>query len=156
MHSWTCYKPIGLCFKPIDIAHQSESTQSLFLFLLGETCSGKSSLVNLILGEELLPYSALCTTSTMCELKYGEERKIVAHFKEQDPKTGLQTKTIHLQEQPTGSTEQSYLQQISPYMHEKGDREMGPTFKKIELFWPHSLLQVKSYHVQPLNYVQLQ
>lgn len=104
--------------------------------------------MNLILGEELLPYSALSTTSTMCELKYGEERKIVAHFKERDPETGLQTKIIDLQEHPTGSTEQNYLQQISPYMHEKGNREKGPMFKKIELFWPHSLLQVKSYYVQ--------
>ena len=101
---------------------------------VGETCSGKSSLVNLILGEELLPYSVLSTTSTICELKFGEERKIVAHFKDKDPETGLQTKVIPLRELPTESTEQSYLQQISPFVQ-------GSVYK-IELFWPHSLLQV--------------
>ena len=60
--------------------------------------------MNLILGEELLPYSVLSTTSTICELKFGEERKIVAHFKDKDPETGLQTKDIPWRELPTEST----------------------------------------------------
>ena len=58
----------------------------------------------------------------------------MAHFKEKDGAT----KTIQLKE----STEQNYLQQISPYVHVKTDRERGSIFKKIELFWPHSLLEV--------------
>ena len=95
--------------------------------------------MNLILEEEVLPYSSLSNTSTICELKFGEERKILAHFKDKDPETGLSTKTVLLQ-QPTGSCEQSYRQQISPYV--LFDRVKGSLFKKIELFWPHELLQV--------------
>ena len=94
-------------------------------------------MINLILGEELLPYSVLSTTSTICELKSGEERKIVAHFKDKDPETGLPTKVIQLKE-----CEEGYLQQISPYVHVENDREIGSNFKKVELFWPHSLLKV--------------
>jgi len=104
------------------------------LIVAGEKGSGKSSIVNLILGEELLPYSALSTTSTICELKYGEKGTVVAHFKDKDPDTGLPTKTIRLQESPTGSSEQGYLQQIYTYA-------LDPTVGKFELFWPHSLLQ---------------
>ena len=98
--------------------------------------------MNLILGEELLPYSVLSPTSTICELKFGKERKIVAHFKDKDPKTGLQTKVISLRER-TDSTKQNYLQQISPYVHVESEREQGSIYKKIELFWPHSLLEVR-------------
>ena len=100
-------------------------------------------MINLILGEELPPYSVLSTTSTICELRFGEERKIVAHYKDKDPETGLPTKVVPLRGCQGGeSTEQGYLQQITPYVHVKSDRERGSIFKKIELFWPHSLLEV--------------
>ena len=105
----------------------------------GETSSGKSSLVNLLLEEEILPSFSRATTSTICEIKHGEDPKIVAHFKENDPGTGESTRTVLL-EKPTGSSQKSYLEQISPYVHEQGS-----TFKKIELFLPHPILKVKHW-----------
>ena len=112
-----------------------------YLAVLGEASAGKSSLINLILGERLLPSSSLSTTSTLCELKYGEERKIVAHFKDTDSKTGL-TSTMFL-ESPTESSGKSYLQQISPFVQVKGaDRGKGSIYKRVEIFWPHQLLKV--------------
>ena len=101
------------------------------------------------MGEELLPYSVLGTTSTICELKFGATRKIVAHFKDKDPETGLLTKIIPLQksDSKTASEEQSYLQQISFFVQVKRDREKGSIYKRIELFWPHSLLQVLYFGV---------
>ena len=116
-----------------------------FGLFTGETSSGKSSLINLILGEEILPYSLLSTRSTICELKFGEERRLVVHFKDKDSETGLKTKEI-LFEQPTGS-DQSFLDQISPYIHVKTDREKGSIVKKVELFWPHKVLEVDRAHL---------
>ena len=101
-------------------------------------------MINLIMGEELLPYSVLSATSTICELKFGTERKMVAHFKDKDPETGSDKKTIPLRENDpkTAVEEESYLQQISSLVHVKSHREKGSVYKKVELFWPHSLLQV--------------
>ncbi|XP_068737136.1 uncharacterized protein [Montipora capricornis] len=109
-----------------------------FLLVAGETSSGKSSLINLIMGEEICPYSVLSTTSTICELKFGKERKIVAHFKDKDPETSQPTRVIHLKDNPERD---SYLKQIAPYVHLEREREEGSIYKKIELFWPHRLLE---------------
>jgi len=68
----------------------------------------------------------------------------VVHFKDKDPETGLPIKEFPLK---TKSSEQSYLQQISPYVHVKSDREKGSIYKKVELFWPHQLLKVFSNDV---------
>ncbi|XP_022797833.1 uncharacterized protein LOC111336065 [Stylophora pistillata] len=104
----------------------------------GETSSGKSTLVNLILGEQLLPYSLLSTTSSICELRYGDTPQLVAHFK--DKKTGDTTKTVLLKK-PSKAFKQTYLQQISTFLHLKTDREKGSDYEKVELFWPHNLLK---------------
>ena len=114
--------------------------------LPGETSSGKSTLLNLILGEQLLPYSILSTTSTICELKYGTSPKLVAHCKDKDPETGHSTRTVQLRESRETS-QQSNLEEISSFVHVKTDREKGSDYKKIELFWPHNLLKV-SYELR--------
>ena len=105
---------------------------------IGESSAGKSSFLNLLLGEQLLPSAVLNATSTICEIKYGLERKLVVHYKDGDPQTGLPTKSIPLNQ----SDQSSYMDQISSYVHMKGDREKGSPFTKVEIFWPHEFLKV--------------
>ena len=63
----------------------------------------------------------------------------MAHFKDRDPETGRPFKEVPLK---SASSEQSYLEQISPYVQAKSDREKGSIYKKVELFWQHQLLKV--------------
>ncbi|CAH3120099.1 unnamed protein product [Pocillopora meandrina] len=51
---------------------------------------------------------------------------MVAHLKDRNQ----ETKTLR-----------SLAMQISPFLHAKKFRERGSDYKKIELFWPHSLLK---------------
>ena len=120
-----------------------------YSILSGETSSGKSTLLNLILGEQLLPHSVLSTTSTICELKYGPMPKLVAHFKDKDPQTGQPTRTVQLR-QSRETPQQSNLEEISSFVHVKTDRKKGSDYKKVELFWPHNLLKV-SYELRYKN-----
>ena len=61
----------------------------------------------------------------------------MAHFKDKDPETGRPIKEVPLK---SASSEQSYLEQISPYVQAKSDREKGSIYKKV--FWPYQLLKV--------------
>ena len=62
----------------------------------------------------------------------------MVHFKDNDP----EKKSLV---QPTGSSDKSYLEQISSFVHEKNGK--GSDVKKVELFWPHSLLEVHRPHL---------
>jgi len=59
----------------------------LFCFQ-GETSAGKSSLLNLLLGADVLPYSLLCTTASICRLhniRPGESRRFTISTKDSAP-----------------------------------------------------------------------
>ena len=66
-------------------------------------------LLSLILGEQLLPDSFFGISSVVCELRYGETHKLVAHYKDADPETGLPSKTIQPGEM-TVNSQQIFLQ----------------------------------------------
>lgn len=52
------------------------TTKYDYYFFLGETGSGKSSFINLLLGQSILPCSLLSNTHVICEIRYcGEGKK---------------------------------------------------------------------------------
>ena len=95
----------------------------------------------MILGEDLLPYSTLSTTSTICELKYGEKPKIGVHFKD----SGTETREPMFIDFVTDG-KKNYQEQIKEYVSAKNNREKIP-YKKVELFWPHPLFKVISVYL---------
>ncbi|XP_028400657.1 uncharacterized protein LOC114523822 [Dendronephthya gigantea] len=111
------------------------------ILIAGESSAGKSSLVNLILGEELLPHHALNTTSTICEVKYGKERKLIAHYNYDERSRKRRIPTI--QELKTKEEcGKNYCDQIAPFVQMQCDeREKGSRYTRVEIFWPHELLQ---------------
>eukprot|EP00118_Oscarella_pearsei_P022027 m.251114 g.251114 ORF g.251114 m.251114 type:complete len:1013 (+) comp40332_c0_seq8:194-3232(+) len=51
------------------------------VLVAGSTSSGKSTLVNALIGRPVLPTSYNAATSTLCEIKQGPERKALVHLR---------------------------------------------------------------------------
>ena len=134
--------------KELEIDYLSNDHFTFYL-PLGETSAGKNSRcfcphwshltknevqawLNLILGEELLQFSVLSTTFTICELKYGRQKRIKIHYKEKGKTPRMKYLTESM----------PYIGQISEFVHVKSAnlREKASDYKKVELFWPNRLL----------------
>ena len=98
----------------------------LTLSSTGETSAGKSSLINLLLNEQVLPTSVLQNTLTICEISYGAKREAVIHFGNKE-KTSLRLGDIK------SDTLKQYIQKPT------NDKDWC---KKIEIKIPNSLLKV--------------
>ncbi|XP_078672960.1 uncharacterized protein LOC144912063 [Branchiostoma floridae x Branchiostoma belcheri] len=104
------------------------------ILVAGETSAGKSSLLNLLLGEEVLPYSHLSSTSVICELKNGQDKRVVVHRWQPDD-AGRSVVQFKL------TPDVPYHDQLARYVHQKGDRDLPSEVKMIEIFWPIPILQ---------------
>ena len=104
----------------------------IFVRLTGETSAGKSSMINLLLNERVLPTHIKQNTLTVCEISYGAEREAVIHLN--DP----EMKPIKLQE--------NKFDVIKKYIEKPTDDKQW--CKKIEIKIPNPLLQVQSSQQQ--------
>ncbi|XP_070564252.1 uncharacterized protein [Ptychodera flava] len=110
---------------------QSLQTGDCPILIAGETSAGKSSLLNLILGEDVLPYSHLSSTSSICILRWGEQRKLRINYM-----YGKGSDEISVEERG-----EALLKKLSKYVHQTRDREKGSNYESIELFMPIPLLK---------------
>ncbi|MCX7986727.1 MAG: dynamin family protein, partial [Bacteroidales bacterium] len=67
--------------KPLnDLLNRKENT--VFVAVLGQFKSGKSSLINSILGENILPLGAVPVTAIVTRLCYGKQPRIIVQFQQ--------------------------------------------------------------------------
>ncbi|XP_078582006.1 bacterial dynamin-like protein [Branchiostoma floridae x Branchiostoma japonicum] len=104
------------------------------ILVAGETSAGKSSLLNLLLGEDVLPQSLLSTTHVICELKRDTRKHVVVHSRDGDCDTVFDL---------VGSVE-NQKRQLSRYIYSK---EKVPRYKKVEIFWPSPILHDRIFLV---------
>ena len=64
---------------------------------LGTTSSGKSTLINAMMGAPLLPTNHNATTSSLCEIKYGSKKEAVLHFEIRAEETDDAVETLDLE-----------------------------------------------------------
>ena len=117
----------GKGVKHLSIRRQHLLTKiGLTLSSTGETSAGKSSLINLLLNEQVLPTGVLQNTLTICEISYGAKQEAVIHFGNKE-KTSLRLGDIK------SDTLKQYIQKPT------NDKDWC---EKIEIKTPNSLLKV--------------
>ena len=105
------------------------SRTSFFGYCSGESGAGKSSLMNLLFGEEILPVHANSCTATITTLRYGKHRQARIHYRYRD-----EPDVINLCE-PEGQ------QEFNDIVFREGNREEHD-IKEIQVYQPIWFLKV--------------
>ncbi len=128
-------------------------SNSFKIQVVGAFKNGKSTFINSLLGEYVLPAYALPCTAVINEVKYGEEKKATLHFKHPLPETlpsNLPEKVAeHLAAHPDGNipTMDVPYDELEDYVVIPMDCEdasqmiLETPYEKVELFWPLELLK---------------
>lgn len=121
------------------------------ILVIGEFSRGKSTLINALLGEDILPSDYSPTTAIINEIKYGEEKRAVLHFRHPLPEsrfTAADGAERHIMEHypaPVPPLSIPYLQ-VNDYVvigetTSENDEVLNSPFSKIEIFYPAELLK---------------
>lgn len=120
--------------------------------IVGTFSNGKSTVINSLLGEEVLPAYALPCTAVINEIKYAKEKKAILHFKNPMPEkipTEISRKAQnHMQKykgKPIEPMEIPYDEieeyVVIPLGKDAKEWELESPYEKVELFWPLPLLE---------------
>nr|XP_022303099.1 uncharacterized protein LOC111110781 [Crassostrea virginica] len=95
------------------------------IVVAGETGAGKSSLLNLIMGEHVLPRQVISSTSTICQIFNSEEKRAVVIDKNGEE--------IHLHD----VTEETLSDFVSVNRSEQNTKR----YKRVDIYWPLPMLK---------------
>eukprot|EP00118_Oscarella_pearsei_P018486 m.189565 g.189565 ORF g.189565 m.189565 type:complete len:1003 (+) comp39414_c0_seq4:45-3053(+) len=109
------------------------------MFLIaGTTSSGKSTLANALIGKQILPTGHDTTTSTLCEIKRGTDRKAVMHLETHNEMTGevaeTSTETLDLDQE---TDHKRFASLVNP----KKDQISSKICTRAEVTWPSQFLE---------------
>ena len=136
----------------LDKLSQKVNNDTFKIQVVGTFSNGKSSVINSLLGEEILPAYALPTTAVINEVKYGEKKEAILHFRNPLPETLPQS----LSPKALEHMKQHGMKDIPPLRIEYNEIEdyvvihmgddpqemlMESPYEKVELFWPLPILK---------------
>ncbi|WP_213422626.1 dynamin family protein [Bhargavaea massiliensis] len=77
-------KELGLIqtMKKINVMEEEVQHSKFNIVVVGEFSRGKSTFINAIMGEKVLPSKAMPTTATLNLLSFGEDKNVTVHFKD--------------------------------------------------------------------------
>jgi len=120
--------------------------------VIGTFKNGKSTIINSLLGEEVLPAYALPCTAVINEVKYGEKKDAVLYFRNPLPDnlpTSISPKALSHMEKfgkkdvPPLHNNYSELEDyvVIPMGEDPKEMLLESPYEKVELFWPLDMLK---------------
>lgn len=127
-------------------------TDSFKIQVIGTFKNGKSTFINSILGDEVLPAYASPCTAVINEVKYGDEKKAVLYFKnplpDEIPESIPQKAREHIAKYkgdnvPPIEIPENEIEDyaVIPIGKEPKEMLMESPYDRIELYWPLELLK---------------
>ena len=120
--------------------------------VIGTFSNGKSTVINALLGENVLPAYALPTTAVINEVKYGDKKEAILHFRNPLPENLPES----LSRKALSHMQKYNMENIPPLHIEYGEIEdyvvipigtdpkemlLESPYEKVELFWPLPMLK---------------
>ena len=120
--------------------------------IVGTFKNGKSTFINALLGEDILPTRVLPCTAVINEIKYGEEKRAVLHFRNPLPEKLLscipEATLKHIQaygmkDVPPMEIEYDQIDQyvVIPVDGDPEEISLTSPYLSVELFYPSALLK---------------
>lgn len=139
------------CAQSLENLVEKISSDSFKIMFVGGFSNGKSTFINALLGQDILPAFITPTTTVVNEVKYGQNKKAVLHFREPLPEryeNGLQSDMLAYIRQykkdippVTIAAEDVAKYATVPVGESQKESCKQSPFLKLELFWPLEVLE---------------
>jgi GTPase SAR1 family protein/flagellar capping protein FliD len=100
------------------------------VLILGRFKAGKSTFINALLGQEILPAYSIPTTAIINEVKWGKTKRALLHFAD-DGNGSKPAKEVPVED----------LEEYVVIRDGAGTQEQRNPYQKVELFWPLKLCE---------------
>ena len=136
----------------LDKLSKKVNNDTFKIQVIGTFKNGKSTFINSLLGEAVLPAYALPTTAVINEVKYGEKKEAILYFRNPLPEnlpTSISQKALaHMQKHnmkdiPPLHIDYSELEDyvVIPMGEDPKEMLLESPYEKVELFWPLEMLK---------------
>lgn len=136
----------------LDKLSKKVNNDTFKIQVIGTFKNGKSTFINSLLGEAVLPAYALPCTAVINEVKYGEKKEAILYFRNPlpenlpasiSPKALAHMQKHNMKDVPPLHIEYSELEDyvVIPMGEDPKERLLESPYEKVELFWPLEMLK---------------
>lgn len=136
----------------LDKLSKKVNNDTFKIQVIGTFKNGKSTFINSLLGEAVLPAYALPCTAVINEVKYGEEKEAILYFRNPlpenlpasiSPKALAHMQKHNMKDVPPLHIEYSELEDyvVIPMGEDPKEMLLESPYEKVELFWPLEMLK---------------